>query len=47
MPRPAAALSELARLGFAELGEARDRLAELSSRVPAVAQQRCSGPARP
>ncbi|MCJ0701513.1 bifunctional [glutamine synthetase] adenylyltransferase/[glutamine synthetase]-adenylyl-L-tyrosine phosphorylase [Frigoribacterium faeni] len=38
MPRPAAALSELARLGFAELGEARDRLAELSSRVPAVAE---------
>ena len=36
MPRPAAALSELARLGFSRLGEARDRLAELAVSTPAV-----------
>ncbi|GAA0960633.1 bifunctional [glutamine synthetase] adenylyltransferase/[glutamine synthetase]-adenylyl-L-tyrosine phosphorylase [Frigoribacterium faeni] len=38
MPRPATALSELARLGFSELGESRDRLAELASATPAIGE---------
>ena len=36
MPRSATALSDLARLGFAGLGEARDRLGRLSTTLPTL-----------